>query len=105
MTINKTLSREYALFCHGRFVAQARGEQDYFSEDGVVTATEGVKSNAMMRCCKDLGIFWELWDPRFVRDFKSKNVVMVQGVHNNTGQSKWLHKRKGDVLDYPYKEK
>jgi hypothetical protein len=23
--INKTLSREYALFCHGQFVAQARG--------------------------------------------------------------------------------
>jgi hypothetical protein len=50
--VNKTLSREYALYCHGRFVSQARGEQEFYSEDGVVTATEGVKSNAMMRCCK-----------------------------------------------------
>ncbi|CAB4421510.1 unnamed protein product, partial [Rhizophagus irregularis] len=25
-----------------------------------------------MRCCKDLGIASELWDPTFIRDFKKK---------------------------------
>ena len=34
--IEKTISREYALFCAGRFVAQARGEQDFFSPSGLV---------------------------------------------------------------------
>ena len=47
----------------------ARGEQQYFDPDGVPTATEGCKSNALMRCCKDLGIASELWDPRFIRGF------------------------------------
>ena len=44
-----------------RFVAQARGEMQYFSEESISTAAEGCKSNALMRCCKDLGIASELW--------------------------------------------
>lgn len=57
----KNISREYALVCSGRFVSQARGEQDYFDVSGLPTATEGCKSNALMRCCKDLGVASELW--------------------------------------------
>lgn len=76
----KVVSREYALVCFGRsdlflcqscpvfaelephrLVAIARGEQEYFDPSGVATATEACKSNALMRCCKDLGIASELW--------------------------------------------
>ena len=35
--------------------------QDYFDPGGIATATEGCKSNALMRCCKDLGVASELW--------------------------------------------
>lgn len=42
-------------------VAIARGEQEYFDPNGIPTATEACKSNALMRCCKDLGIASELW--------------------------------------------
>jgi Mitochondrial genome maintenance MGM101 len=42
-------------------------------------ATEGCKSNALMRCCKDLGIAWQLWDPVFIKKFKKDHVAMVQG--------------------------
>jgi len=44
-----------------RLVAVARGEQEYFDPSGIPTATEACKSNALMRCCKDLGIASELW--------------------------------------------
>jgi hypothetical protein len=57
----KNISREYALVCKGRFVSTARGEQAYFDADNLATASEGCKSNALMRCCKDLGIASELW--------------------------------------------
>lgn len=73
----KIVSREYALVCLGRhvfsrsiralhadasrLVAIARGEQEYFDVHGIPTATEACKSNALMRCCKDLGIASELW--------------------------------------------
>ena len=42
-------------------VSIARGEQEYFDPSGIPTATESCKSNALMRCCKDLGIASELW--------------------------------------------
>lgn len=57
----KIVSREYGLVCLGRLVSVARGEQEYFDPSGIPTATEGCKSNALMRCCKDLGIASELW--------------------------------------------
>ena len=56
----------------GRLVSVARGEQEYFDPSGIPTATEACKSNALMRCCKDLGIASELWDPRFIREYKAK---------------------------------
>lgn len=65
-----------------RLVSIARGEQEYFDPSGVPTATEACKSNALMRCCKDLGIASELWDPSFIRDFKSKHCVEVWVEHS-----------------------
>ena len=64
-----------------RLVAIARGEQTYFDRDGIATATEACKSNALMRCCKDLGVASELWDPRFIREFKAEYCVEVYAEH------------------------
>ena len=127
----RTVSREYALFCLGRFVSQARGEQDFFGDDNIATASEGCKSNALMRCCKDLGrrpslgledglycppvfsflkriatlgIASELWDPVFIRDFKKQHAAFVQATHVTSNAKKWVWKRKDRMLDYPYKE-
>ncbi|KAI8083369.1 mitochondrial genome maintenance protein [Gilbertella persicaria] len=100
----KNISREYALICKGRFVSQARGEQDFFDISGLPTASEGCKSNALMRCCKDLGIASELWDPSFIRKFKKKHCVEVWAEHVTTKKKKKLWRKKDDVLEYPYKE-
>lgn len=101
----RIVSREYALVCLGRLVAIARGEQEYFDPAGIPTATEACKSNALMRCCKDLGIASELWDPRFIREFKEKHCVEVWGEHVTTRKKKKLWRRKDQPkLDYPYKE-
>ncbi|OAX84691.1 mitochondrial genome maintenance protein MGM101 [Emergomyces africanus] len=100
----KTVTREYALVAHGRLVSVARGEQDYFSPDGIPTATEGCKSNAMMRCCKDLGVASELWDPRWIRKFKAKYTreAFVEHVTTKRRTKIWL--RKDDPVSYPWKE-
>ncbi|CEP19113.1 hypothetical protein [Parasitella parasitica] len=94
----KNISREYALICSGRFVSQARGEQDYFDVSGLPTASEGCKSNALMRCCKDLGIASELWDPVFIRKFKKKHCVEVWAEHVTTKKKKKLWRKKDDIL-------
>ncbi|KAG8900545.1 hypothetical protein FRB99_005984 [Tulasnella sp. 403] len=100
----KIVSREYGLVCLGRLVAVARGEQEYFDPSGIPTATEGCKSNALMRCCKDLGIASELWDPRFIRQFKAEHCVEVFVEHIPTKRKRKLWRRKDAKLEYPYKE-
>lgn len=59
LSIHTTLRR--LMSCPRRLVAIARGENEYFDPSGIPTAAEGCKSNALMRCCKDLGIASELW--------------------------------------------
>jgi len=63
---SQLIVREYALFCLGRFVAQTVGEHTFYSTNNMVygRAMESAKSNALMRCCKDLGVASELWDPQ-----------------------------------------
>lgn len=99
LVTDKSVSREYALICHGRLVGIARGEQDYFDRNGITTAMEGCKSNAMMRCCKDLGIASELWDPVFIRNFKSK--YCESKYFEKKRRMVW--KRKDRDWEYPYK--
>ncbi|CUM67989.1 uncharacterized protein PRCAT00005703001 [Priceomyces carsonii] len=100
----KQISREYALICHGRLVSVARGEQDYFGgEEKITTALEGCKSNALMRCCKDLGIASELWDPSFIKEWKKTFCDEVFAEHVVTRKKKKLWKlKKNKTLDYPY---
>ena len=98
-----SFSLSLTLLLH-RFVAQARGEMQYFSEDTIATAGEGCKSNALMRCCKDLGIASELWDPRYIREFKKKHAreIWVEHVVNKKKRQIWV--RKDEEPAYPYKK-
>lgn len=99
----KLVTREYGLVCHGQLVSVARGEQDYFSETGIPTATEGCKSNALMRCCKDLGVGSELWDPVFIKKFKTDNCVEKFVEHVTTKKKRKIWLRKDRQVEYPYK--
>ena len=82
---NNVMTREYALYVRGHFVAEAVGEQEYFPqrEDSnkmsmsKATAAESLKSNAIMRVCKDLVIASECWDKRFQERFKREKCVQV----------------------------
>lgn len=87
-----------------RLVSIARGEQQYFDADGIPTATEGCKSNALMRCCKDLGIASELWDPRFIRRYMKEMARELIVEHVMTKKRRKHFMRKDDELKYPFKE-
>ncbi|CAG8520642.1 11107_t:CDS:2 [Paraglomus occultum] len=98
----RIISREYALVCLGRLVSLARGESEYFDPSGLATAAESTKSNALMRCCKDLGVASELWDPRFIREFKKTycEEVFVEYIPHKKKKRIW--KRKDTPIEYPY---
>ena len=76
----------------------------YFDPTGIPTATEGCKSNALMRCCKDLGIASELWDPRFIRKYLAEFGKEVVVEHATTKKRKRHWMRRDDELRYPFKE-
>ncbi|GAA5870061.1 hypothetical protein JCM3774_004348 [Rhodotorula dairenensis] len=104
-TIQKgILTREWGLVVGGRLVSVARGEQQYFDPSGLPTAAEACKSNALMRCCKDLGIAGELWDPTFIRAFKKTQCVEAWVEHVGTGKKQKRWKKKGGQFEYPLKE-
>ncbi|KAF4445743.1 putative MGM101-mitochondrial genome maintenance protein [Fusarium austroafricanum] len=101
---NNIVTREYALIINGRMVSQSQGVNNYFSTEGIPAAIEGAKSNALMRCCKDLGIASELWDPVFLRWFR-KNFMEERWVEHATTKKKrtfWYRKGLAEAV-YPYK--
>ncbi|UNI22791.1 hypothetical protein JDV02_008647 [Purpureocillium takamizusanense] len=101
---DSVVTREYALVADGRFVSQAQGENGFFSPEQLPSAVEGCKSNALMRCCKDLGIGSELWDPHFIRWFRKTRMEEVWVEHQVTKKKRTLWYRKGEVeVAYPYK--
>lgn len=57
-----------------------------------------------MRCCKDLGIGSELWDPHFIRWFKKTRMEEAWVEHATTKKRRTFWFRKGAVeVIYPYK--
>jgi hypothetical protein len=103
---NNIVSQEYALFCLGQYIGQAFGEQTFgIGLKTIATALEGAKSNALMRCCKDIGIASELWDPNFIREWKKNHAVSVWCENQKTKQRKLLYRRKDrPPFEYPFKE-
>ncbi|KAK7422904.1 hypothetical protein QQZ08_009260 [Neonectria magnoliae] len=96
------VTREFALIVNGCFVSQAQGVNNYFSAEGIPQAVEGAKSNALMRCCKDLGIASELWDPVFLRWFNKHHAVSQWVEHTVTKKKRRWHFRKDAPMEVPY---
>ncbi len=101
-----TLLQEWALYGSGNFIASAYGEAEYQPSNArmtYATALESLKSNALMRCCKDLGIASECWDKRFCHAFQRDHCVQVWIEGNRKPQwrrkdSKPFYKETGVVV-------
>lgn len=92
-----TLYREWGLFVRGRLAAIAVGSADYHETNDRMSyadAAEAVKSNALSRCCKDLGICMELWDRRWAERFRREHCVKVWRDKARKGQGGYEWRRK-----------
>jgi hypothetical protein len=95
------------MFVNGCYASNATGEQKYYPENSQMsyaTACEGAKSDCMVRCCKDLGIASELWDPVFIERWKKEKAVQVWCENAETKKKKPLWRRKDRSFIYPWKE-
>jgi hypothetical protein len=71
---------EGVLMVRGAYMATAVGEAELHSENTMqswASVWESAKSDCITRCCKDLGIAAELWQPDFNRKWIEKNAVKV----------------------------
>lgn len=99
-----------ALFIHGRFVSEAIGEQQYFPNNdrmSYATAAEAAKSNCLVRCCKDLGIASELWDPSYTREWLAKHAVEAWCMNRQDPhkRKKFWRKKSSPAIDmWPWQE-
>lgn len=72
--------REYALIAEGRVIATAIGSGKYYESNRRMDygdVAESIKSDALKRCCKDLNMLSELWDPQWIREWRNEYAVHV----------------------------
>ena len=76
----RTIIWMLGLYVRGSFMGAAFGEAEYYESNdrmSYATAAEAAKSNALTRCCKDLGIGWECWDRHFSDRWRAENCLKV----------------------------
>ena len=94
------ISREYALFAMGRYISQARGHTTISgSFQNPAMCTESVRSNSLMRCCKDLGIASSLWDNSVTAQWKAK-YALRKSVTDYQGRTKYIWEKKRQSEQY-----
>lgn len=93
--VGNKLCYDGSLYIRGCFVARAIGEHEYKENNPIgswASSFESAKSDCLTRCCKDLGIAKELWQPKFIRAWIAEFAIQVQVDKN--GQTKYLWRRK-----------
>jgi hypothetical protein len=91
----------YAFIIRQTLVGFFFGEQLWSSSNRGMSwtdAVEGARSNALMRACKALGITLELWNPSFVRAWKSKFAVQMQDSNKKTVWVKREFDKESEIL-------
>lgn len=69
------------LYVLGRFVAESTGKGTWIQDNAKSdygTALESAKTDALTRCCKDIGIATELWDPDVANGWRAKHCLKVK---------------------------
>ena len=91
--VDGILSREYALYANGRLISIARGAALIQGHSNAAASSESVRSNALMRCCKDLGVASELWDSSYISKWKER-YAMKKGYTDRFGNTKYIFTKK-----------
>lgn len=83
---------EGVLMVRGCYVATAVGEAEYHEDNKVqswASVWESAKSDCITRCCKDLGIACELWQPQYIQAWIKKYGAKVFCEVNGKNKVMW----------------
>lgn len=81
-----------ALVIRNCFVSRAAGEAAYSlnnANQSYATALEAAKTDCRQRCCKDLGIATDAWNPSYVRAWQKKHAIRVYVLKDNKKEVIW----------------
>jgi hypothetical protein len=87
---------EGVLMIRGHYVSTGVGEAEYVetnANQSWASVWEAAKSDCITRCCKDLGIAAELWQPEFIRKWIDEFAVKVF-VTDKNGKAKVAWRKK-----------
>lgn len=94
----------YVMYVHGKPVAFAQGEQEYFAnnrDQSYGDALESTVASALRRCSKRLGVGLELWDRAWTNAYLDEHAVHVKVIVKNkreqTEEERWQWRRKTDA--------
>jgi len=93
-----------ALFILGRFVSEAVGECRKSFGMSEASAMEGARTDCLTRCCKDLGMASELWDPTWREAWQEKYAQKEWREAKEPGKKgswHWSLKTKGGTFALP----
>jgi len=97
---NGTIYWPHHLVIKGIYIGTAIGEQQLANNQMTYgEACEGAKSNALMRCCKNMGIGIKLWDKVFVNYWLDKYATYRWEENKNTGKNKKVWSLKPNAFD------
>lgn len=88
--------RGYLLFIHGKPVAYADGEHEFWTNNAEQSwgdALEATQASALRRCAKHLNVGLELWDKDFIEKFKADHCIryVVQAKDRQGNTRKKFH--------------
>jgi hypothetical protein len=83
--------QRWVLLIQGTYVSEALGSKKYFangnqSRDDVA---EGIKSDCLKRCCKDLGIALEVWNKRRQESWRRQYATQVLVATSRGNEKQW----------------
>jgi len=84
-----------ALMIRNCFVSRSIGESQFSKKNAntsKASALEAAKSDCRQRCCKDLGIATDSWNPSFIRKWQKENAVRVFVDNNGKKSVAWRRK-------------
>lgn len=95
------LSRRFELYIRGARAGVGQGEQPHFEDSWRSTKStviEGVRSNGLVRACKDISIGWQAWDKNFQRRFIREQCLAIYcEVWKKNKDKKW---EKRHIIQY-----
>lgn len=86
------------LVIRGCFMSESTGEANINDQQSLATVWEGAKSDCITRCCKDLSIASELYEPAFIQSWQKKHAMAVKVMDRNNKPVKRWRKKEADPL-------